>query len=222
MAKRSLIILLFLVAFTLAWKYEIHESSVEAAYYSMPVSLKEKLSLESMKLGSIAPDAKFKDFRNHKYPYSLNKSSYYLGLAKDSYLKGDFKNASYFFGVAAHYILDSFDAPHYVTKEPYSMHSKFESVSFDSETMCYDYGNVSLDYRNEGKKDWDEWLATRNSSIQKKELNKAMEAVYSSAIKAFDYSCSSGRTSFIENRGSGYLIAFLAILAAMIFVFRFF
>lgn len=224
MTRRDLITLLFIIVFLVGWKGTVHISAVDSIYYSMPPSLKEKINLSLMETASIAPDRVYKDFASHKYPYSYNKTRLLLEQAKRSYKNQDFNNASYSFGLASHYMLDSFDAPHYIVKETSKMHNEFESVSLNAFVDCknYDLPLSSMNYRESGKKDWTAWLETKNSSIQERELEAAMKLLYSSSIETFDFECSNDATTIEKSiiyPDAATILAFVFILAL---VLRFF
>lgn len=196
MPRLALIILLFLASFAIGWNSEKHMAAVDSVYYSMPPSIRQDLNLSYMQLGSIYPDKYFKDFKNHKYPYSYNKSIFWLEQAKQAYAKKDFENASYSFGIVTHYIMDSFSAPHYITKEKTSLHSKFESADIKFDTICNNYNETlhDLNYIIKARQDWQNWLETNNNTIQHEAINKAMKIVYAYSIRTFGFECYNSRT----------------------------
>jgi len=225
MARISLITLLFIIVFLVGWKGTVHVSAVDLIYYSMPPSLKEKINLSLMESASIVPDRVYKDFASHKYPYSYNKTRLLLVQARKSYKNSDFNNASYSFGLASHYMLDSFDAPHYVVNETSRLHNEFESVPLNAFVDCKDYNLTlsSMNYKESGKKDWASWIETKNSNIQEKELEAAMQLLYSSSIETFDFECSRDSTTIEEtgiihpNKETILAFAFILVLALRFF-----
>ncbi|MBS3108295.1 zinc dependent phospholipase C family protein [Candidatus Woesearchaeota archaeon] len=225
MSKIGLIILLFVFALLSGWNSELHKGAVDAVYYSMPYEVRKELNLSYMEYGSVAPDKKFKDFTNHKYPYSYEKSKKWLEYAKTAYGKKEFNNASYSFGVASHYILDSYSAPHYVVHENYKMHETFENSSFEFNLECKDYG-LTLDYLNykdNGGKDWADWVETKNSNIQKEALEKGMKMVYSQGLRAFNFNCYEKRTALEDYDFIGEnLTTALVFIFVLIIILRFF
>lgn len=186
----SLILMVFAISVTssYAWNWDTHQAIVDKLYSDMPRDLQIKLNLSLMEEGSIAPDKVLHNNIFHHYPPSYN-------LALVAINEGvDWNDISYNFGIATHYISDSFSAPHYITKEPYNLHSEFEKQvgKYISKIDCNDYNidlktgleNGSLNY-----KDWGDWLLTKDKTIPEKEVDSAMKVVYSVAIDKFKFSC---------------------------------
>ena len=167
-----------------AWKDDTHIMFAENVYYSMPDELQAKLNLSRMKEGSVAPDKDFKDFKRHHYPDSLYLSKLWLNNKTD---------VSYSFGVASHYISDSFVAPHNIVGEKYNDHAYFESQAFyySPKAKCKDYGFKldELKIATKNKQDWNKWLNGKDREIVHEEVDEAMAFVYSIAINYFNYTC---------------------------------
>lgn len=187
-------VLIISLTFTLphsvfAWKSATHQALVENIYNSMPPSLQEKLNLTLMKEGAVAPDLVFHDTVNHHYPVTKDLAYKYLEKIQTV---NDF---SYNFGVAAHYISDSFAAPHNVQKEDSYLHGKFESqvLDYTITTDCanYNYTLNDLGMVEKNSEDWYLWLDSQDSSIPKKELEQAQKFLYSIAIQKLGYECNS-------------------------------
>src|SRR3989344_4367570 len=144
MKKSILISLCFLTLLNAVygWVWETHQMFAEKTYNSMPSDLREKLNLTAMKEGAIAPDKDFHDNIKHHYPPSYELALKWLNFSCDA--DCDYNNIIYNFGVASHYISDSFVAPHYIAKEPSYLHSEFERQSYISKVKCYDY-NLDLE-----------------------------------------------------------------------------
>ncbi len=181
MKTTTIIIILLLIS---GWKANTHETIAETLYFSMPNDLQEKFNLTEMKEGSIAPDAKFKDFKNHHYPYSLEKTKYYL------------KNlTSYNFGIITHYISDAYAAPHNIKEENYKLHSWFEDQVqyYQPKTECQNY-NIDMEDLKEAtknEKDWWVWLKRKDKSIAEKEVDESMKILYSLMFRLFpEFKCS--------------------------------
>src|SRR3989344_1639489 len=119
MLKKIFLILsiLLLIPNVFAWNWFTHQEIGENVYNALPEDLQNKLNLEKIKEGTIAPDKDFKDNVRHHYPQSYNLTLHWLDVAKNSLETQDYDNASYAFGVATHYVSDSFSAPHYVKNE---------------------------------------------------------------------------------------------------------
>ena len=180
-----LVFLIVLMPCDFAWKWSTHSKIVEKTYSSLPSYIKKKLNLNAMKDGSNDPDEKFQDFINHSFPNSYFKATEWLDKANKNYTLKNYYNASYCFGVASHYISDSFSAPHCANDLSY-LHSRYESQAESLKPYITSNNKdlyISLkqgDYI--GEKDWSSWKKTKNRSIVQKDLNKATSATYS-AIK---------------------------------------
>lgn len=186
-----------------AWSWNTHQMFAEKVYNSMPLDLQNKLNLTAMKEGSIAPDRDFHDNIKHHYPPSYDLALKWLDLSCN--IDCDYEKASYGFGVATHYITDSFVAPHYIAKEPGYLHSEFENQGkyYISKVKCYDYNldlKESLIIGSKNYKDWGEWLVSKDENIIFKEIDEAMTVVYSAAFDKFDFECR--KETRIENKGS--------------------
>ena len=109
------------------WTWKTHSDIVDVVYYGLPVDVQQKLDLNAMRDGSNDPDEKFHDFTYHSYPKSYDKAKMWLDQGKAAYDKGDYINASYDYGVASHYISDTFTPNHTLSPENYADHSKYEN-----------------------------------------------------------------------------------------------
>lgn len=167
-----------------AWKDDTHMMFVENIYYSMPDEMQKTLNLSRMREGAVAPDKYFKDFKRHHYPDSLPLAKSWLNNKSD---------VSFSFGVAAHYISDSFVAAHNIPGENYNDHSYFESqvLYYRSLIKCKDYGfkleDLKMGVKN--KADWNPWLKSKDRNIPEKEVDEAMAFMYSIAVNYFNYTC---------------------------------
>jgi hypothetical protein len=192
--KITQIIILFL-AVTLtfaptstAWTWDTHSAVVDQVYHSMPISIQSKLNLSAMRDGSNDPDQVFHDYRDHSYPYSYNKAVYYLNLAKSYYKEKKYNQASKDYGIASHYISDTFSAPHCVSGETSTQHQAYEKtgtkltphitvVNGDLKTLMQN-GYIS------GKTDWNYWEKTKNSYYVQKDLNLATSVTYKAIMNS--------------------------------------
>lgn len=97
-----------------AWHVITHESIAEKIYYEMPLNVQYNLNLSEMRVGAAAPDLIFKDGENggHKYPKSYQKAIKWLKKGKTAYREVKYNYASFCFGVASHYISDSYVVTH--------------------------------------------------------------------------------------------------------------
>jgi len=193
MKKITIIILCFLIIPSVsAWGWNTHQMFVEKVYDSMPLELQDKLNLSLIKEGAIAPDKDFHDNVWHHYPLSYNLSLKWLDF--DCHNECNYTDASYGFGVAVHYISDSFVAPHNIKKENWKLHSEFEKQGnkYVSKVKCNDYNldlKKNLEIGSENSKDWGEWILNKDENIVYREIDQAMMLVYSTAFDKFDFKC---------------------------------
>lgn len=169
-----------------AWTWSSHSSIVDMIYHGLPSDVQQKLDLGVMRDASNDPDEKFKDFKDHSYPNSYVKAQSWLGQGKDAYNRGDYRNASYCFGVASHYISDTFSAPHCISKEASSNHTKYEDQAEKlTPTVTYSSGDLKANMENgykQGMTSWKDWLQTKDNSIVHNNLNMGASVAFS-AIK---------------------------------------
>lgn len=175
-----------------AWNWNTHEEIVESNYYSLPADMQQNLNLEVMKKGSNDPDFEFFDFKYHGYPNSYEKATYWLNEGQDRYKHGDYYYASYCYGVASHYITDSFSAPHAASMSG-SNHILYEAkASFLTPKATQITGDLnSTMYEGDlnGEKSWKRWIKSKDDSLIQNDLNRATgasyNAIYSSIINSY-------------------------------------
>ncbi|HML06435.1 MAG TPA: zinc dependent phospholipase C family protein [Methanobacterium sp.] len=164
-----------------AWNWNTHQEIVENNYNSLPTDMKQNLNLEAMKDGSDDPDFKFFDFKNHSYPNSYGKAEEWLNRGQYYYKTGDYYYASYCYGVASHYIADSFCAPHDAGVSGPD-HTLYEAqASFLRPEMINSNENLNsamIEGVSSGKSDWNDWLKTKNNSDVQNDMNRATGASY--------------------------------------------
>lgn len=186
--KRILTYLLLVLMFALiqaptsvAWTGITHEDIVDEVFYSLPADAQHKLSLEEMRNGSDDPDFKFFDFSYHRYPASYQKAEYWLDQGELAYENGDYNQASYSFGVASHYISDSFCAPHCVSAKT-GYHTLYEvQGTLLTPQITYKSGNLKSLMANghlKGQYSWNSWMTSRDLSYVQDDLNRATSASY--------------------------------------------
>ena len=167
-----------------AWSPQTHYDIASKVYYSLPLSVQHNLNLSELKRGAIAPDAVFKDFTDHQYSRSVPKAQQWLNNGKAAYKSKNYKYASYCYGVAIHYISDSFAAPHCIYGESAAQHKAYENQATGMKpTIKYTSGSLksllSSGYY-QGNTDWRLWiLGTRSPSISQRDLNSAGSVAYS-------------------------------------------
>lgn len=203
--KLSFIILFYLLLMSnaMAWNFKGHQAIVEKSYYSADFELQKKLNLTLIKEGSIAPDRVFHDVRLHHYPPSNGLAEKWLNETIYYYKIKDYNKASYSFGVASHYISDSFVAPHYISREPSSLHSEFERLNdFKVNVKCYNFEvnlNESLKEASKNKDDWTLWTLSKNQSIPKREFEQATNLTLIVFLNSFNSSCNNFQTEVTKN-----------------------
>ncbi len=216
---KAIILAIFLVVISInmsavsAWNWNTHQEIVESSYYSLPLDMQHNLNLELMKKGSTAPDFLFFDFKYHNYPNSYKKAIYWLNEGQNYYKKGDFYYASYCYGVASHYITDSFAAPH-AANVGGSQHISYEiNAIFLKPEVIQTSGDLNSKMCSgdlNGEKNWNIWLKTRNTSLIQNDLNQATSTyysvIYSSMLNLHPIEKNNSKTDF--NLKLIYLYAF--------------
>ncbi len=164
-----------------AWAAPNHYAIAEEVYYSLPGDAQDKLDLSEMLDGADDPDYKFFDFQYHHYPASEEKANYWLQKGSDYYQNEDYKQASYCFGVATHYISDSVCPPHSGGNSGYD-HTSFELQAIllephlTDKTGKWDSELSSCDQMSENA--WESWLETDDDNYIQQCLNKAADLSY--------------------------------------------
>jgi hypothetical protein len=181
-----------------AWHVITHENIAEKIYYSMPPNVQHNLNLSEMRRGAAAPDLIFKDSKDggHKYPKSYQKAENWLKKGKTAYHEGNYNHASYCFGIASHYISDSYVVTHCANISK-SDHKDYErrSKGMKPSTVWY-MGNQFKDIDpsvagyNEnlkselaeayetGETRWNMWIEKRNMALVQLNLDKATGIAY--------------------------------------------
>ena len=186
-----------------AWHVVTHENIAEKIYYSMPHNVQHNLNLSEIRMGAAAPDLIFKDSKDggHKYPKSYQKAENWLKKGKTAYQKGDCNYASYCFGVASHYISDSYVVTHCANISKLN-HKDYERRSKEMKPSTVWYmGNQFKDINpsvagyNEnlkselaetyktGETRWNMWIEKRNMALVQLNLDKATGIAYGAIIK---------------------------------------
>ena len=168
--KQLLFLLLFCMSLSSVsgWNWQTHTKLVEGVYYTLEGDVLQSLDTDALLNGSLAPDRDFHDNRLHHYPPSYNKTLYWLEETRKALREKRYTNASYSFGVANHYMSDSFAAPHNIEKESSKDHAAYEKqadqnyqyIPCDKITKKYDLHQKFLEATKQGKT-WEEWLVKR-------------------------------------------------------------
>lgn len=186
-----------------AWHVITHESIAEKIYYAMPLNVQYNLNLSEMRVGAAAPDLIFKDGGNggHKYPKSYEKAIKWLKKGKTAYHKGNYNYASYCFGVASHYISDSYVVAHCANIGK-SDHKNYEKQSKEMKPSTIWYRedqfkdiNFSVVGHNEslnsklteayktGETRWDMWIEKRSMALVQLDLDNAAVIAYNTIME---------------------------------------
>ena len=212
-----IVLVLFLSPLSFGWSGEVHKQFVQEIYFHIDSAERQLLNLSLLEEGAVAPDRDFHDYNRHHYPPSLNLSLFWLEEAHRAYILHDYNNASYSFGVASHYIDDSFVAPHYISGELSSDHSRFESNIAPFFVSCHStFVEVesTLLQASRHKEDWQIWMATRDPKIPAQAAKEALWALYPIALTTFNTSCGNSKTVF-KKRGLFIPFEVSAVLATL-------
>jgi hypothetical protein len=196
------ILSLILIPVSDAWVWKTHSDVVDVIYYGLPIDVQQKLDLNAMRDGSNDPDEKFHDFTCHSYPKSYEKAKIWLDQGKAAYDKGDYNNASYDYGVASHYILDTFSAPHTVSGENYADHSKYENHAKKFNPIATpvngDLETLMQEGKNQGEISWNSWIQSHDDSIIQNDLNKGASVSLFAIKDSINSTSSTHKESFID------------------------
>jgi len=187
MKKPFIMIILTCVAFlgmvqpVSAWAAPNHYEIAKEVYYSLPADAQDKLDLSKMYDGADDPDYKFFDYEYHRYPASEEKINYWLLEGREYYQNGDYKQASYCFGVATHYISDSVCPPHSGGGHSGYQHTKLELQAIFLTPHLTKTGDVNGELAvcsQMSGNSWEDWLKTGDNEDIQQCLNKAADLSY--------------------------------------------
>lgn len=185
-----LIIVLLTAPSAEAWNIQTHIEMMDEVYHALPADVQRNLNLSIMENATTDLDKKYRDFGYHSYPKSYDEAVTWLNKGKAAYDKGDYDKASYDYGVAIHYISDTFSAPHGVSDESPSEHSHYEDMALNLKpNITYKEGDLQTQMQQgyiNGGKNWNEWLTTRNSSIIQGNLNNGTSVSYYAIRNSID------------------------------------
>jgi len=165
-----------------AWEWTAHKKIVDEVYNNLPSDVQKNLKpyIAVMKEGSTYPDTISGDKVNHGYPGSYPRTNEWLDKGKVAYEKGNYKEAAWCFGVASHYISDTFSAPHcgWINDK-----DKYWQIGNELSPKKHDfqYSNLNnmLKYGNErGKESLAIWNKNEDRGIVQQDLNRGVSATY--------------------------------------------
>lgn len=109
-----LIVILMVIPSASAWNWKTHCAIADGLYDNTPEPIKKNLNKFDMYAGAVKPDKSdlVDNKANHNYPRSVGKAKEYLEKAKAAYRGGNYNKESFYYGMASHYISDTFAAPH--------------------------------------------------------------------------------------------------------------
>ncbi len=204
--KKFILILFifFLIPSSLSWTWQGHQAVAESTFYQLPSTIRSNLNLSLIKYGSIVPDKIFHDNVLHHYPPSLNKTLFWLDIALKDYNSKNYNNASYALGVATHYISDSYSAPHYISKEPWNLHSLYEKQATYNyiKPRCSTTGTLEelLEKGSQQKETWQIWLKDNQKRIPQNSIKEATQSTYSVILNLFNAKCPYNHTNFKKHQ----------------------
>lgn len=174
--------LLLLISPVYSWEWTAHKKIVDEVNNNLPADVQKNLKpyISLMKEGSTYPDTIQGDKINHGYPGSYPKTNNWLDKGKVAYDKGDYKEAAWCFGVASHYITDTFSAPHcgwINNKEKYwqignGLTPKKHNFHYSNLDNMLQYG------KEKGKDSLNNWNKNENQEIVQQDLNRGTSAAY--------------------------------------------
>ncbi|MFA0832605.1 MAG: zinc dependent phospholipase C family protein [Methanobacterium formicicum] len=186
-----------------AWSWNTHSQIIDTVYQGLPSDVQKNLNLELMENASNDPDEKFKDFTYHSYPKSYEKAKTWLDKGKAAYDAGNYQEASYDYGVASHYISDTFSAPHGVSKESSSDHSSYENQGSKLKpTATYKTGDLITLMENGYNQDgvsWNEWMQTKDKKIVQNNLNDAASVTLSSICNSINVNATTSNSNILSS-----------------------
>jgi hypothetical protein len=166
-----------------AWGWDAHENITEVAYDALPDNIKDLLILSKIEEGWKAPDD-WKD-HPHEFPDKYSQAVDALEKAREYYQRAQYSDASFWLGVAAHYIQDMVSLPHCVYGETREEHKYFEStvartlsIAAPSRMENFDLYSELQTYNDESRQKWDNWLATENTVYVQEGLDLAASLTY--------------------------------------------
>lgn len=174
-------------AHSIAWNRATHEAIADFLYHRTPSQYKDHLIRSEMVTGSTLPDRWKKDPAKkeynsyHKYDGSVDKTKHFMIRAEEEFKAGSYAAASRDFGIASHYISDTFAANHYGDcggkwhLEYYHQANHFRLRIFRDSYKGID--TILKDGFEEAKKSIVKWDKTRSSEITRRNLDDAVSAV---------------------------------------------
>lgn len=179
--------LLFLMAVpATAWEWNAHKKIVDEININLPSDVQNNLKpyLGVMKEGSNYPDTIPNDKINHGYPGSYPQTNKWLDKGKAAYEAKDYREAAWCFGVASHYITDTYSAPHsgwIKDKERYWQVGNH--LTPKKHDFHYSNLNTMLRYGNErGKESVVSWNKNADHEIVQQDMNRGVSAAYTAIL----------------------------------------
>jgi len=188
----SAFLLLALIPQTQAWKWETHQRVAQEAFDALPENIRQNLVWSAIYEGSTWPD-KYKDvpdpygrtFPDHFPPASITQAEYWLERAKESYLDGDYNNASLYLGIASHYIADSASLAHNPPHAyDWDKHEEFEQrgaglwPAVPTLIAGFNLRQKLTEFYNAAPTVWQRWLDARAQAIVQEGVDLSASYTY--------------------------------------------
>lgn len=200
----SIVALLFFAPQAFAWNSATHMKFVENAFYQLNFPEGIVLDLDALRNGSVAPDLVFHDTRRHHYPPSFVEATYWLNETQIGLQEKNYSYASYAFGVASHYITDTYAAPHHIQREPSQLHSLYERQAnyqyfFVNCSSLPSHALSEHDFLRgvEQNKTWEPWMHSRDSLYPQRAVQEAASLILQVGQTTFSAHCSASNTEQI-------------------------
>lgn len=166
-----------------AWYSKTHRTIAGNLYSKTPSSIRNHLILSRMKYGAELPDRidKGRNKNKHAYPKSVPEATKWLNKAGRYYRSHDYRNASKAFGMASHYISDSYAGPHCISHvdNHHLFYEQGNTLTPEKSTMQFTSIEAMLAWGSaRGRKSIDEWAQTHSIGIVKGDLDRAMSGTY--------------------------------------------
>ncbi len=222
----TLFLIIILIPSASAWNWDTHQAFADSVYYRLDDSIRLKLNLGLMEYGSITPDKEFKDFTRHSFPLSIKQAESWIEKMKKNVGDGDYNNASLSFGIASHYIVDSFSAPHSISGEEYDLHKKYEDQGSEGYKYAdcisehFSLGDVIYTGSQQGKR-WEAWVGTRNNEFPQSAVHDAALYLTAIAMEIFNSSCNSFETKFEKEEKAFELWKMISIIVICLLILYF-
>ena len=197
----------------------VHHEIAETAYNALPENVRAKLDLNQIKAGVVAPDQwmfeqpitpenLWRYVLHDKFPEACERAVEALGIAENHWQAGEYSSASFWLGVAGHYIQDLVSLPHCIEGGTDTQHAYFESSVVVTLTPAVPVGIENFDlygeiasYRNGAQARWDAWLQTYDATYVQEGLNLATSLTANACAKPYRFHLPPSAKGFPSSTG---------------------